>query len=48
MVRVLVVRRDVLLQGAPGKVTREIQKVFWDKHSDPDWSLAVDVILIDK
>ena len=46
--RVLVVKRSVLLLGAPGKVTREIQKVYWDKHSDPDWSLFVDDILIDK
>ena len=46
--RVLIVRRNVLLPGALGKVTREIQKVYWDKYSDPDWSLSVDDILIDK
>ena len=46
--RVLVVKRSVLLLGAPGKVTREIQKVYCDKHSEPDWSLSVDDILIDK
>ena len=45
--RVLVVKKGVLLSSAPGKVTREIQKVYWDKYSDPDWSLSVDDILID-
>ena len=46
--RVLIVRRGVLLPGVFDKVTREIQKVYWDKHSDPDWSLSVDDILINK
>ena len=29
-----------------GKVTREIHKIYWEKHSDPDWSLSVDDVLI--
>ena len=41
-------RKDVQLTGAHGKVTREIQKFYFDKHSDPDWTLSVEDILIDK
>ena len=40
--------RGVLLPGAHGNVTREIHKVYFDKHSDPDWTLSVEDILIDK
>ena len=32
--------------GAPGKITRELHKIYWNKHSDPDWSLSVEDILI--
>ena len=32
--------------GAPGKITRQLHKIYWDKHSDPDWSLSVEDILI--
>ena len=31
--------------GVPGKITRELHKTYWDKHSDPNWSLSVDDIL---
>ena len=31
--------------GVPGKITRELHKTYWYKHSDPDWSLSVDDIL---
>ena len=31
--------------GIPGKITRELHKTYWHKHSDPDWSLSVDDIL---
>ena len=41
-------RKDVLFTGAHGKVTREIHKFYFDKHSDPDWNLSVEYILIDK
>ena len=32
--------------GVPGKITRELHKIYWDKHFNPDWSLSVDDILI--
>ena len=32
--------------GIPGKITRELHKTYWDKHSDPGWSLSIDDILI--
>ena len=32
--------------GVPGKITRKLHKIYWDKHSNPDWSLSVDDILI--
>ena len=32
--------------GTPGKITRELHKTYWDKHSDPDWSLSLDDILL--
>ena len=32
--------------GVPGKITKDLYKTYWDKHSDPDWSLSVDDILI--
>ena len=31
--------------GVPGKITRELHKTYWHKHSDPDWSLSVNDIL---
>ena len=31
--------------GMVGKITREIYKIYWDKHSDPNWSLSMDDIL---
>ncbi len=37
----------VVGSGAPGKITRELHKIYWDKHSDPDWSLSVENILIE-
>ena len=32
--------------GVPGKITRQLHKIYWDKHSDPDWSLSLDDILL--
>ena len=26
-------------QGKVGNVTRKIHKLYWDKHSDPVWSM---------
>ncbi|MFW6024432.1 MAG: aminotransferase class IV [Dichotomicrobium sp.] len=34
--------------GRPGPMTREITKLYWDKHFDPDWSTAVEDILAEK
>ena len=31
--------------GIPGKITRQLYKVYWNKHTDPAWSLAVDDLL---
>ena len=31
--------------GIPGKITRQLHKVYWDKHTDPTWSLAVEDLL---
>ena len=31
--------------GIPDKITRELNKTYWYKHSDPDRSLSVDDIL---
>ena len=35
---------NLISSGVPGKITRELHKTYWDKHSDPDWSLSVDDI----
>ena len=31
--------------GIPGKITRQLHKIYWDKHTDPTWSLAVEDLL---
>ena len=31
--------------GIPGKITRQLHKFYWDKHTDPTWSLAVEDLL---
>ena len=36
------------LTVAHDKIPREIHKFYFDKHSDPDWALFVEDILIDK
>ncbi len=28
--------------GAPGPVTERVRALYWDKHSDPDWTTPVD------
>jgi branched-chain amino acid aminotransferase len=33
-------------QGTVGDVTRNIHKLYWDKHSDPAWSTSVKDILL--
>ena len=33
-------------QGNVGNVTRKIHKLYWDKHSDPDWSTSINDILL--
>jgi branched-chain amino acid aminotransferase len=32
-------------KGAVGDITRKIHKLYWDKHSDPDWSVSIDDII---
>ena len=31
--------------GVPGEITRKLHKIYWDKHTDPSWSLAVEDLL---
>ena len=31
--------------GKVGDVTRKIHKLYWEKHSDPDWTLSVESLL---
>lgn len=31
--------------GQRGPITRDLAKAYWDKHTDPDWSVAVSDIL---
>ena len=28
-------------RGTPGEITRKLHKTYWDKHSDPEWSLSL-------
>jgi branched-chain amino acid aminotransferase len=32
-------------QGSPGEITRKLHKIYWDKHSDPEWSVSKDDLL---
>ena len=32
-------------QGSPGEITRKLHKTYWDKHSDPEWSVSKDDLL---
>ena len=32
-------------QGSPGEITRKLHKAYWDKHSDPEWSVSKDDLL---
>jgi len=32
-------------QGTVGDITRQIHKLYWDKHSDPMWSTSINDIL---
>ena len=32
-------------QGTPGEITRKLHKTYWDKHSDPEWSVSKDDLL---
>ena len=32
-------------RGAPGEITRKLHKTYWDKHSDPEWSVSKDDLL---
>jgi len=32
-------------QGSPGEITRKLHKTYWDKHSDPAWSVSKDDLL---
>ena len=32
-------------QGSPGDITRKLHKTYWDKHSDPEWSVSKDDLL---
>ena len=31
--------------GKVGDITRKIHKIYWEKHSDPDWTLSVENLL---
>ena len=31
--------------GTPGEITRKLHKAYWDKHSDPEWSVSKDDLL---
>ena len=31
--------------GKVGNITRKIHKLYWEKHSDPDWTLSVEDLL---
>ena len=31
--------------GATGEITRKLHKTYWDKHSDPEWSVTKDDLL---
>ena len=33
-------------QGTVGDVTRNIHKLYWDKHSDPVWSTSINDLLL--
>jgi branched-chain amino acid aminotransferase len=33
-------------KGTVGDITRKIHKLYWDKHSDPDWSTSINDILL--
>ncbi len=32
-------------RGTPGDITRKLHKTYWDKHSDPEWSVSKDDLL---
>ena len=32
-------------RGAPGEITRKLHKTYWDKHSDPAWSVSKDDLI---
>ena len=32
-------------RGAPGEITSKLHKTYWDKHSDPAWSVSKDDLL---
>ena len=32
-------------RGTPGEITRKLHKTYWDKHSDPEWSVSKDDVL---
>ena len=31
--------------GTPGKITRKLHKIYWEKHNDPRWSVSVEDIV---
>ena len=31
--------------GTPGKITRKLHKIYWEKHNDPSWSVSVEDIV---
>ena len=32
-------------RGTPGEITRKLHKTYWDKHSDPEWSVSKDDLI---
>ena len=35
------VDNQIIGDGSPGPLTRELHKLYWDKHDDPKWSTSV-------
>ena len=33
-------------KGTVGDITRKIHKLYWEKHSDPDWSTSINDIFL--
>ena len=36
---------NIIGSGKVGDITRQIHKLYWQKHSDSNWSTSIDNIL---